>query len=96
MFNKVLCLEEECFFCPIETVFPLGDEGRAEHGTWGKRWIWKAWLEALLTRWLQWCSSRRLGVKVFAVLGRRVLVVALAPPVSIWLRVILPSNAFRH
>lgn len=94
-FNEVLRLEEECYLCPIERDFPLGHEGRIERGTGRKRWIWKAWLEALLSRWLQWCSARRLGVRVFAVLGRSMLVVALAPPVSTWLRAILPRNAFQ-
>lgn len=95
-FNEVLWLEEECYLCCIGRDFPLGREGRVERGTGRKRWIWKAWLEALLSRWLQWCSARRLGVRVFAVSGRSVLVVTLAPPVSTWLPAILPNSAFRH
>ena len=95
-FNEVLHLEEECYLCPIERDIPLGHEGRVERGTGRKRWNWKAWLEALVSRRLQWCSARGVGVRVFAVLGRSVVVVALAPPVSTWLHAILPSNAFRH
>lgn len=71
---------------PHRRDFPLRYEGGFEHGMGRKSWICEACLDALLSRWLQWCSAGRFGLRVFAISGRSVLVVALAPPVSAWLR----------
>lgn len=80
---------------PHRRDFPLRLERGFEHDMGRKRWICEACLDTLLYRWLQWCSAGRFGLRVFAISGRSVLVVALAPPVSAWLRVSLRSNALQ-
>lgn len=42
----------------------MGLDGRNDCGMRRKRWVWKAWLKAFVTSWLQWCPPWSIGVTV--------------------------------
>lgn len=81
MLNKVFCLQEECYFCRIERVFPWDMKGqlimvRGEIGGFRK----PAWRHFFLGSWSH-AVPGKLGWGCLVV-RRTVLVVALTPPVS--------------
>lgn len=87
MFTRAITLTEfsasrKCYICTTKTGFPMGLEGKSDCGMRRKRWVWKAWLEAFVTSWLQWSSPWSIGVTVSTALWRNMFVVALAPSLN--------------
>lgn len=67
LFIRAITLMEfsaQCYICPTETDFPMGLDGRNDCGMRRKKWVWKAWLKAFVTSWLQWCPPWSIGVTV--------------------------------